>query len=205
MHLSVWLKQYSLEVLLQTFHSSASPLRHQVFIAKFTYFKQNITVLLALQGIEEMVRLVTIKSLLMFINTYKKQLDVTALRPPRILLIEDDRDTAEIVSTFMKMTGYACHVKAETRDIVELVHWYQPDLVLIDYVLPLINGGELCSEIKRDKDYGRLPVIIYSAYPKIFLSLGLYHCDAFIPKPFDLDDLQGKIAKILRKSIHVID
>jgi DNA-binding response OmpR family regulator len=116
----------------------------------------------------------------------------------KILLLENDADTAQVVETILKKAGYKCLVKPETIDIIALVNEYQPNLVILDYVLPEINGGEICSTIKNDSNCSHLPVIIYSSYPKSFLSLRQYQCDAFIPKPFDTDKLMAKIKELFQ-------
>lgn len=79
---------------------------------------------------------------------------------------------------------------------------FKPDLVLLDYLLPGINGGELCGQIKRHQAFSKIPVIIYSAYPKVLTSLGDYGCDLFLPKPFDLDELAKHIETLLLKKEH---
>jgi DNA-binding response OmpR family regulator len=117
---------------------------------------------------------------------------------PKILLVENDAETAQFVEMMLKKAGYKCLVKPETMDIIALVNEYQPNLVILDYVLPEINGGEICSTIKNDNNCCHLPVIIYSSYPKSFLSLRQYQCDAFIPKPFDVEKLMAKIEELFQ-------
>ena len=119
------------------------------------------------------------------------------LRLPKVLLIEDHLQTAELVKMLMSIGRYACHVEKQTTDIIALLDEHQPDLVILDYILPFINGGELCSAIKSDHQYRSTPVIIYSAYPKVLLSLGTYHCDSFIAKPFDVKEVLSTIENIL--------
>jgi DNA-binding response OmpR family regulator len=119
----------------------------------------------------------------------------------KILLVENDVDTAQVVEANLKNAGYQCLVKSETIDIIALVNEYQPDLVILDYVLPEINGGEICSTIKNNSNSSHLPVIIYSSYPKSFLSLRQYQCDAFIPKPFDVDKLIAKIKELFHPNV----
>jgi len=119
------------------------------------------------------------------------------LKLPRILILEDDIAIAEILKEWFKMSGYKCLVKTNTSDIIELVTNYQPDLVIMDYLLPGINGGELCSQIKKDASTCHIPVIICSAFSKVLMSLGTYSCNVFIPKPFDLDQMIEKVEELL--------
>jgi len=117
----------------------------------------------------------------------------------KILVVEDDGNLVEILEEFFRQVGYNVKVLNVVNNIIEVVGDFQPDLVLLDYLLPVSNGGELCSQIKRNEITCMIPVIIFSAYPKVLLSLGDYGCDAFIAKPFDLDNLLFHIEKCLEK------
>ncbi len=75
---------------------------------------------------------------------------------------------------------------------------YKPDLVIIDYLLKGINGGEVCHQLKVNEQTSKIPVILMSAYPQVFKSLGNYKCDEFIAKPFDLYDLVEAIHSHIR-------
>lgn len=119
---------------------------------------------------------------------------------PKILIIEDDQAISEVLQQFFKMTGYPCLTRASALDIVALVNELQPSLIIMDYLLPQINGGDLCSRIKSETEFRNIPVIICSAYPRVLMSLGDYGSDAFITKPFDLDDLMTTVELLLHKS-----
>ncbi|MBE9600756.1 PleD family two-component system response regulator [Pedobacter sp. MC2016-24] len=115
----------------------------------------------------------------------------------KILVVENDQSLIDILEEVFEEEGYRYTIFNDVLDILPLVDEYQPDLVLLDFVLPRINGGELCSQLKSVSGTQDIPVIIYSAAPKAFLSLGDYGCDLFIPKPFDLDELVQKINSLL--------
>jgi DNA-binding response OmpR family regulator len=89
--------------------------------------------------------------------------------------------------------GFDVRAVTATDDIFPLLEQYRPDILLIDYLLSGINGGEICSQIKKNAHTCDLPVVILSAYPRVINSLGHYHCNKFIPKPFDLNELVEEI------------
>lgn len=120
---------------------------------------------------------------------------------PRILIVENDLALAKMLSELFSFYGYAYKIYHDAEEILPLVKSFNPDLVLLDYLLSLVNGGELCSQIKKNKETRHLPVIIYSAFPKVMMSLGDYGCDEFIAKPFDLDYLMKKIDKLLNRQL----
>ncbi|WP_432712547.1 response regulator [Pedobacter sp.] len=115
----------------------------------------------------------------------------------KVLLIDDDVDMLEVMESTLTFYGYNVQTSSYTDNIVALVHLHQPDLVIIDYLMPGINGGEMCAELKRTEVTKDLPVIIVSAYERIIQSLGNYGCDAFVSKPFDMKHLLAVIQKTI--------
>lgn len=111
----------------------------------------------------------------------------------KILLIDDDVDMLEVMEATLAFHGYRVCTHSYTDDIFELVKLHQPDLVIIDYLMTGINGGEMCAALKRNPSTKALPVIIVSAYERIIQSLGNYGCDAFVSKPFDMTHLLSVI------------
>lgn len=119
----------------------------------------------------------------------------------RILVIDNDQDILEAVETALTMENYSVETSPIVEDIFEMIRDKNPDLILIDYLLYGINGGELCHMIKSEPTTSHLPVIIFSGYPKVIQSLGTYECDAFISKPFELDNFMGIIKDCLSKGV----
>lgn len=115
----------------------------------------------------------------------------------KILVVENDPDLNYILEEIFKDFGYEFKIHTQLLEIISEVQAYKPDLILLDYILPYRNGGELCSQLKREIETCSIPVIIFSASPKAFLSLGNYGCDLFIPKPFDLYDLIQQIENLI--------
>lgn len=119
----------------------------------------------------------------------------------RILVIDNDQDILEAVEAALSMENYSVETSPIVEDIFQMIHEKNPDLILIDYLLFGINGGELCHMIKHEPSTSHLPVIIFSGYPKVLQSLGTYECDAFISKPFDLDHFMRVIKDCLANGI----
>ncbi|MGB4399729.1 MAG: response regulator [Daejeonella sp.] len=117
----------------------------------------------------------------------------------RILVIDNDQNILEAVDAALSMENYSVDTSPIVEDIFQMIHDKNPDLILIDYLLYGINGGELCHMIKTEPSTAHLPVIIFSGYPKVLQSLGTYDCDAFISKPFDLDNFMKVIKECLAK------
>lgn len=115
----------------------------------------------------------------------------------KVLLLDNDEDVLDVMHEVLSYEGFDVKCIERTDNILPEIEKYDPDLVILDYLLDGINGGELCHQIKENKKTSRLPVVIMSAYPRVLRSLGDYGCDDFIPKPFDMDDLTWRIQKLI--------
>ncbi|MGN6180204.1 MAG: response regulator [Mucilaginibacter sp.] len=111
----------------------------------------------------------------------------------RILILDDDKDVLDVMQEALTYEGFEVQTISATENIFPVLEQYRPDILLIDYLLNGINGGEICSQIKKNEHTHNLPVVILSAYPRVINSLGYYQCNKFISKPFDLDELVGGI------------
>jgi DNA-binding response OmpR family regulator len=117
-----------------------------------------------------------------------------------ILIIEDDGDILQVLETVLTYNDFSVHGINRTDDIFETINKYKPDLVLTDYLLSGLNGGKICQLIKSNKDTCHLPVMLISAYPALATSFGNFGFDAFINKPFNINDLVDKIKELLNKA-----
>lgn len=119
----------------------------------------------------------------------------------RILIVDDDPDILSVLKEALQFEKYQVEIRANTEEIIEILEGFKPHLILIDYLLNGINGGEICYQIKSSERYRHISVFIMSAYPKVLYSLGSYNADKLIEKPFDLYQLMD----LIEKSIIVID
>lgn len=116
--------------------------------------------------------------------------------PKKILVLDDDDAVVDVLEAALEYANFTVR-RGKESDIFEEIKDFNPDLVLIDYILEGINGGEICHQIKHNSQTCEVPVILISAYPKVLLSLGDYGCNAFIAKPFDLDELITQINRCI--------
>jgi len=115
----------------------------------------------------------------------------------RLLIIDNDAEVLNVMQEALVYEGFEVKIQEEPHDIFKVIEDYQPDLIMIDYILNGINGGETCHEIKVNPVTSHIPVVIVSAYSKVILSLGNYRSDAFLAKPFGLDELVQLVNKLL--------
>ena len=114
-----------------------------------------------------------------------------------IHLVEDNEDIRYIVEFFLQDFDYEVQVSASVKEFVASMDKPLPDLYLLDVMLPDGNGLEICRYIKENKDTKHIPVIIMSAHSNEREVRKESEADAFISKPFDLNDLASCIEKQL--------
>ncbi|RFZ90236.1 response regulator [Mucilaginibacter conchicola] len=115
----------------------------------------------------------------------------------KILVIEDDADVLEITSAVLKAAEFEVVRSEGTNNVIDLVERHHPDLVLTDYMLPGLSGGQICTLIKQNKGTSKLPVILMSAYKKEAIALGNFSFDAYVKKPFDINYLVSVIRRYI--------
>ncbi|MHC1727430.1 MAG: response regulator [Syntrophobacteraceae bacterium] len=121
--------------------------------------------------------------------------------PSKILVVEDDQDIAQLLALTMKKAGYEVLVSENGFDGLSLVRRQSPDLVILDLMLPGMDGFEVCREMKRDPRTATIPILILTARGEeidrvIGLELG---ADDYVVKPFSPRELLLRVRAILRR------
>ena len=117
----------------------------------------------------------------------------------KIFIVEDDLVLLETLQAIFELHGYQSQCCHEPEKAIGLIENYRPDLIMLDYLLPDWNGGELCAAIRAIEGFQNIPIIITSAYAKILYSLSEYGCDAVLEKPFSIHQMINLVSKLLSK------
>jgi DNA-binding response OmpR family regulator len=125
-------------------------------------------------------------------------MDHRALSGP-ILIAEDDKKTAALVVLYLEREGFQTLVAHDGQQALALAARYKPGFVILDLMLPSIDGWEVCRELRRTSD---VPLLILSAREEeldrvLGLSLG---ADDYVVKPFSPRELVARIKAILRRT-----
>jgi DNA-binding response OmpR family regulator len=117
----------------------------------------------------------------------------------RILLVEDDRALAHVLSQDLRHSGYDVECISNGNLVIDCVERFRPDLVLLDIVLPGKDGFEVCRLIRRKS---QAPVIMVTARDsKADKLTGLdTGADDYVTKPFDFDEFMARIRAVLRRA-----
>ena len=123
----------------------------------------------------------------------------------RILVLDDDIAVLEAIETALTYEDFEVITIGRTYNIFKSIQEYHPDVILIDFILDGITGGEICKQIKSNPETRHLPVIIISAYNSGTELPYSFGCDHFIPKPFDLAELYRGVNRVLNKNTMSMD
>jgi len=119
----------------------------------------------------------------------------------KILIVEDDVDMLALIRHFLKDSGYEIIESRRGDEAFQLTLQQQPDLAIIDGLIPGIHGFELCQRIKEDPGLAKKPKIILmsSVYKaqKYKFEVMEYKADEFMVKPFSKNDLLARIRSLL--------
>lgn len=116
----------------------------------------------------------------------------------KILIVDDDNAIAELISLYLTKEFFECRIATDGEKALEEYEKFQPDLVLLDLMLPKIDGNQVCRIIREKSN---VPIIMLSAKGEVFdkvlgLELG---ADDYMVKPFDSKELVARVKAVLRR------
>lgn len=116
----------------------------------------------------------------------------------KILIVDDDANIAELISLYLTKECFQCEIAEDGETALKLHDSFQPDLMLLDIMLPGIDGYDVCREIRKNHS---TPIIMLSAKGEVFdkvlgLELG---SDDYIIKPFDSKEMVARVKAVLRR------
>lgn len=119
----------------------------------------------------------------------------------KILVVEDDPITMKLVSTILLKYGYLVGKAVNGIEGVQVAQSYKPDLILMDVMMPLMDGFEACKQIRKDPEISRTPIILLTALSDLEQKIKGYEsgADDYIEKPFDPDELLNRVKTILAR------
>jgi len=119
----------------------------------------------------------------------------------RIMVVDDEQDYLEITKLNLEATGnYEVLTLSSAKDIIRYLHSYKPDIILLDILMPAVDGIETCNLLNKDPIGKKIPIIIVSALDTDKDRLDAYKAGVvdYVPKPADKEVLIEKIEKALQ-------
>ncbi len=128
----------------------------------------------------------------------------TPAGPPRVLIVDDDFATRHLLVKELQPTGYLTLTAATGREALRLIKQQPPTLVVLDVMLPEIDGFQICRAVKQSHRYGHIPVILMSAVIDSGRVtdevLRRYGADAYFEKPLNTDRIKRRMKELIAAS-----
>jgi DNA-binding response OmpR family regulator len=118
----------------------------------------------------------------------------------RILVVDDEPDIMDVGTIRLKHLGYEIIPAADAEDAIAFLQKDTCDLILLDLLLPKMQGDELCKKLKSDDKYKNIPIILFTAstirtnFPEKIEEIGADDC---ITKPFEPEELLSKVKRFI--------
>lgn len=121
------------------------------------------------------------------------------MQKEKILVVDDDKNICDLMRMYLEKEGYKVVMVHNGVDAVSSFHSEEPDLVLLDIMLPQLDGWQVCREIRKTSE---TPIIMVTAKDETFdkvlgLELG---ADDYVTKPFDTKEIIARIKAVLRRT-----
>jgi len=119
----------------------------------------------------------------------------------KILIVDDDKAIADVLAIQLKELGYETEYVNDGVAALNSAHSNRPDLIILDVMLPQMDGFKVCRLLKFDCNFNKIPIILFTSLSeetngKTGEEVG---ADAYFPKPFEMDKLLAKIKELVAR------
>jgi two-component system, OmpR family, response regulator RpaA len=121
-----------------------------------------------------------------------------------ILVVDDDEDVAETIERSLRRAGHEILVAHRGADALQLARQRHPDLIVLDIMMPGMNGIEVCRHVRANPDLARTPILFLTARGEMGDKIDGFEAgaDDYLTKPFDLRELELRAKALLRRTQH---
>lgn len=117
-----------------------------------------------------------------------------------VMVVDDDAPILQLIGDILKPEGYNIVKVQSGSEALEKLKENKPDLILLDIMMPGMDGWDVCEKIKKNKKIQDIPIIFVTAKTDpISRSMGSLASVEYITKPFDMDDLKKRVKSVLNQ------
>lgn len=120
----------------------------------------------------------------------------------KILVVDDEPFIVQMVTSRLAASGYETVSGSDGQEALQKARTENPDLIILDVMMPKLDGYQACATLKQDVRFQKIPIILFTAKSgDEATQIGIQDCgaDALIPKPFDAKALLDKISELLKE------
>jgi CheY-like chemotaxis protein len=114
-----------------------------------------------------------------------------------ILVVDDELGSAEVLSLILEEEGYKAYCAVNGRQALVQARDIVPDLVIVDYMMPLMNGAELSRQLRADPQFVDTKIVLNSGLPEAVIREQFDGYDAFLRKPFKVEALLEVVQRFI--------
>lgn len=120
----------------------------------------------------------------------------------KILIVDDEKQLVSLVSLHMKMSGYEVLSAGDGEEALAISKEEKPDLIILDLMLPKMDGWEVCKRLRTESKIGGIPVIMLTARSEAGDKLKGFECgaDDYVTKPFSPRELVARVKRVLARA-----
>ncbi len=124
----------------------------------------------------------------------------TVVKGGRILVVDDEPMVRDTLGQVLADEGYVVDVAADGEAALDRIRAARPDVILLDLMMPGMNGRQFLSALREDSAFSAVPVLIMTAVHGLEINLNAIGASEVVEKPFDVDDLLNKVALAVYRS-----
>ncbi len=117
----------------------------------------------------------------------------------RILVVDDDSGVRDFLNAILTKKGFEVEEAGDGKEALSKVAKNKPDIILLDCMMPVMDGFKVCKKLREDSKTESIPIILCTATHIAKIKEGKIKADDYIEKPFLVEELCEKISKILKK------
>src|SRR5678816_3709256 len=122
------------------------------------------------------------------------------MKEGRVLVVDDEPMVRETLGQMLTDEGYSVDVAVDGEEALDRVHAARPDAILLDLMMPGMNGRQFLQALRDEPAYERVPVLIMTAVHGLEVNLATLGASEVVEKPFNVDELLNKVALAVYRS-----